>query len=417
MPSAPEPGRVDHGRPPAMQVQQSSAGVVSSAADPYSLAPGLLRLPPATCGLALGLCGLGSLLRTLASDVGGLPLPGDFLCWLMLGIVAPIITIFSLRIGLNPSAALAEALDVRIAPAYGAYSMTLMYLSAWPVGALSSAGGLALLYAASTLATAVQLTYLAQHLSAAAYKRNQISLAPSCFPATVSCGLVPIIGAELHMSTAVRDVAFVLGFLVASCLTPIAIRNLVASAKHAASAEVWPLTAPWALLSVAWFVSDGGTRTPRGLGTVLPSISIAMFALTLAFAIRRRRAIARTFFAPAWVMFTFPSCTTSVSMLHMARRYPALRGAVLTISACTVLVVASTSILFACKLPTWIMDHQRARFLSSSTTASEEATSGRTQVYDAGDGAKETTGSHCVALEAVPGKQCEPESQGGGLRV
>jgi len=65
-----------------------------------------------------------------------------------------------------------------------------------------------------------------------------------------------------------------------------------------------------------------------------------MLGLTLCFAALRARAIARTFFSPAWANFTFPTCTCSVATLRLAHRVssPALLvlGGCLGVAAATV---------------------------------------------------------------------------------
>jgi hypothetical protein len=86
-----------------------------------------------------------------------------------------------------------------------------------------------------------------------------------------------------------------------------------------------------------------------------------MLGLTFVFAALRARAIARTFFSPAWANFTFPTCTCSVATLRLAHRVssPALLvlGGCLGVAAAT--VVLTVLALTVVHLPAWLQGRER----------------------------------------------------------
>jgi hypothetical protein len=249
---------------------------------------------------------------------------------------------------------LAELLHPRKCPGLGAFSMCLMFVAAWAEGGQEGAFGLALLSLATVLATIVLACHWLQSV------RLRLPLEPTAFPADVSLGLVPIVGSKVGMLPAARDAAFWLAFANAVVITPPVVYRLARS-RQPANPGIWPLCAPWALLAAAWHASDGGRSTPEAFGVGLSIFAILMLGLTSAFAALRARAIARTFFSPAWANFTFPTCTCSVATLRLAHRVssPALLvlGGCLGVAAAT--VVLTVLALTIVHLPAWLRGRER----------------------------------------------------------
>jgi hypothetical protein len=250
-----------------------------------------------------------------------------------------------------PRLVCSELLDPHRAPGLGAFCMCCMMLASWPLSPVSGQEtGLVCLSVAAIAALTVTSCHLWQS------HRRALPLEPSNFPANVSVGLVPIIGAQVGMPSAVRDAFFWLGIVLATLITPKVVRHLCRSPRLVANPSVWPLSAPWALLSAAWHASDGGARTPEAFGYALGIVAFTMLLLTAAFAAVRARAIASTYFSPPWAMFTFPTCTNAVSLLRCAGRTgsTALLIAAVALSLAAAAIVLAVFGLTLCHLPGWL---------------------------------------------------------------
>lgn len=313
------------------------------------LAP-FARLPPAINGVALGLGGLANLIapfwKTVRREWAGLGADAaapPAIRQVLLCVVACFVAAYGVKACHSPRLLAQEARDPKRAPGLGALSMCCMILSTWPIGAASQPLGLVCLYVSWAGCALVTFLYLYQGaaprgrrsnpraraarpsrptarptapLVPTAYSTSRwLSVDPSCFPATVSMGLVPVAGTALGMSPVARDVAMWAGTAIALVLTPLVACNLARSRAFAAAPVVWPLTAPWALLSTAWYASDGGARSPRALGYALPILTTVFLALTVLFTALRAKPIAKGFFNPAWAMFTFPTASTAAATL------------------------------------------------------------------------------------------------------
>ena len=312
----------------------------------------LSRLPPAVNGVALGCAGLATVAATCA-DLD-LVLRTAALQDVLLSITLAVVCAYIVKTISAPRTVLAELLHPRKCPGLGAFSMCLMFVAAWAEGGQEGSFGLALLSVATILATVVGACHWRQSW------RLRLPLEPTAFPADVSLGLVPIIGAKVGMAPAARDAAFWLAFANAVVITPPVVVRLARS-RQPADPGIWPLCAPWALLAAAWHASDSGRSTPEAFGVGLSIFAILMLGLTTGFAALRARAIARTFFSPAWANFTFPTCTCSVATLRLAHRVssPALLvlGGCLGVVAAT--VVLSVLAITVVHLPAWLQGRER----------------------------------------------------------
>ena len=312
----------------------------------------LSRLPPAVNGVALGCAGLATVAATCA-DLGLVPRAAA-LQDVLLSVTLAVVCAYIVKTITAPRAVLAELLHPRRCPGLGAFSMCLMFVAAWAEGGQEGAFGLALLSVATVLAAVVGACHWLQSV------RLRLPLEPTAFPADVSLGLVPIVGSKVGMLPAARDAAFWLAFANAVVITPPVVFRLARS-RQPANPGIWPLCAPWALLAAAWHASDGGRSTPEAFGVSLSIFSILMLGLTFVFAALRARAIARTFFSPAWANFTFPTCTCSVATLRLAHRVssPALLvlGGCLGVAAAT--VVLTVLALTIVHLPAWLQGRER----------------------------------------------------------
>jgi len=268
----------------------------------------------------------------------------------LLVVVGIMVTTYAAKAVMHPRRVfVAELLDPHRAPGLGAWCMCNMMLASWPIAPISHT--LALLWLA--LAAGAALAVTATHLTTS--YRKGVPLEPSNFPATVSIALFPIICAKLlarpqptadsgkcdgaslsHCMDALdpeisradptlstlRDLAFFLGLVLATALTPPVVRRLCASRTHTANPSIWPLMAPWALLSAAWYtLAQANQRnSPEFVGAACALLAVVMMSSTLGFACVRRHAIRATFFSPQWAFFTFPTCTNAISLLRYARR-------------------------------------------------------------------------------------------------
>ena len=312
----------------------------------------LSRLPPAANGVALGCAGLATVAATCA-DLGLVP-HSAALQDVLLSVTLATVCAYIVKTITAPRIVLAELSHPRKCPGLGAFSMCLMFVAAWAEGGQEGSSGLALLSVATVLATVVGACHWRQSW------RLRLPLEPTAFPADVSLGLVPIIGSKVGMLPAARDAAFWLAFANAVVITPPVVVRLARS-RQPADPGIWPLCAPWALLAAAWHASDSGRSTPEAFGVGLSIFAILMLGLTIFFAALRARAIARTFFAPAWANFTFPTCTCSVATLRLAHRVssPALLvlGGCLGVAAAT--VVLTVLALTVVHLPAWLQGRKR----------------------------------------------------------
>ena len=250
----------------------------------------------------------------------------------------------------HPAIVFGELLHPRSAPGLGAFCMCCMMLAPWPLGAISHTLGVVWLALAAGATLALTTVFLVQSY------RHHLPLEPSNFPATVSIGLLPLMAAKLEVPPAIGDSALALGIVLATAITPAVVCRLCASRTHVADPSVWPLAAPWALLSAAWHSTDGGVRTPPELGTALALISLTLLIATIGFAAARSRAIRGSFFSPSWAMFTFPTCTNAISLMRFADRLHSSPLVYVSrfVAAAAVAVSLTVAILTYVHLPRWM---------------------------------------------------------------
>ena len=291
----------------------------------------LVQLPPATNGMALGLCGAASVLLELGADERAalcVMIPATAL-WIL----------FSLRMLAAPGQAREELAMPPACSAYGAWQMVFLFIAARVVAGMSLAAAGAMVF----LGALLQALILAAFLRAC--WRTRTAPEPFWNPPTVNCAVTAIVGAQLRARGAAVPAWLISGSFACALalqlgLVPPQVWRVLADDTVSPSAAVAMMQAPCSLNALAWGVLRRARSREWGLaarpgggdgggGGALAHALVAMSTLVLWLNVyafwRRRAAIAARGVRADWVALTFPSCSSAVAALQYssARADPA----------------------------------------------------------------------------------------------
>lgn len=281
-------------------------------------------LPPATGGLALGLCGLCGLLIELQR----LDVHVEQLAYLqpivsMASVLALVlVALVCARIVLCTHQVRKELREPAAIAAYVACVFALMLICSRNVGALAGDR------AARTLVTAL-LVPIGALVVLFVQRCWRTGTPPEPFynPPT-NPAVFLLAGVSVGVSPWLLMSCFVIGVAQGFSIVPVeAVRTLRQPQHVAANMSIWILQAPGSVNAVMWgllrrdavVISSTApwlSGALDGISHALFAYSVLLFSLTLVATWQRRNAISAQGFSGSWAALTFPSCSTAIAALH-----------------------------------------------------------------------------------------------------
>lgn len=318
------------------------------------------RLPAALNGLALGIVGASGLVlpmeRVLScSDCLGGNSSAAALC----KVACVPFALYLTKCAVAPRTVFDEFLDPVLTPAFGAQAMVIMSLGGMLLEPVSQQGALFLLIFGWIFGSTVAAVYVLQSV------RRRVEFEPTCFPATVNCALVPIVGATVGLGRVPSTVALLQGLLLSTIFVPWVLLKLIRRSRqqpYAASPAVWPICAPVALITRAWIEAGFAELHSAQILHSLIVLTLLLFCASSAATIVRHKVISASFFEPSWANFTFPTCSVAIALLdyttwvrtQRSDQNEILLQCSIISAVLAALTVLAITILFAYSLPRWL---------------------------------------------------------------
>jgi tellurite resistance protein TehA-like permease len=287
-------------------------------------------LPPASCGVSLGLCGSASICLELQRAV--LPTSSSWL-WVALRTSAAVhmaaasllLALYLVRMVLQPQLVKRELCVPSSCSAYGALEMASLFVVARVVAPVVSTDADAVVRVATYVYAAAQLMLISWFLSRC--WRLRVLPEPFWNPPTVNCAVTAIVGAQCGAEAWIVQGSLFMAVTLQVLLVPPQVWRVLRQPETVAtSISVAMMQAPCSLNALAWGVMRRNGAVPSSTLTWMPSAetvthllylcSVSVVLMTAYALWQRRVVIRRTGFNPAWAAVTFPSCSSAIAMLQ-----------------------------------------------------------------------------------------------------